>query len=422
MRHRMLAIVGYSTASIASTLGAQATQTAQTAQYASAPAVREYLVDFGHSIVEFAIPFAFSRVKGRFTDAKGTILYDEAKPALSSVTMIIETKSIDTGWPHRDEHLRTSDFFDVDKYPTIVFQSERLVPNGEGFVAHGKLTMHGVTKDVAIPFHLLRPPTRSAESRWMILNADGALRLARADFGVFGGSKYNSWFNKARAATMADSVDISLEIEGYSVDAASQRSPGVETRLQRIRTNGVQSQINELLEAKKTRTAAELEGYARGADLVMRGLIATGQVSDAVTLGRASTEIFPASTAVAAVYGLALSISGDAPAATREYARMKQIFRAPVRDPNEKFPQVDDNWWYLDQLARNAVGWGFTANALPLARVIAELYPQTARAHTTLGTILAANGDVKGAAAAYAKALEVDPRETRALEWLRRLP
>jgi Flp pilus assembly protein TadD len=101
---------------------------------------------------------------------------------------------------------------------------------------------------------------------------------------------------------------------------------------------------------------------------------------------------------------------------------MKQIFQPPVPDPNEKFPQVDENWYYLDQLAQNAMEWGFRAQAVPLARTIADLYPAVARAHTTLGTILAANEDVKGAATAYARALEIDPRETRALEWRRRLP
>jgi polyisoprenoid-binding protein YceI len=413
MRHRVLTIIA---SGCAWTLGAQP------AQRASAPTAREFAVDFGASIVEFSIPFAFSRVKGRFTNASGTILYDEAQPAASSVTMMIDAKSIDTGWPHRDEHLRTSDFFDVDKYPTIVFQSERLVPNAGGFTARGKLTLHGVTKDVAIPFHLLRPPTRSPESRWLILNVEGALRLARADFGIVGGSTYNSWFNHSRAATMGDSVDVSLEIEGYSPDAASQRVPAVEEWLQRVRTNGVQSQIDRVRQAVKTATPAQLAGYESGADLVTRGLIATGQVADAITFGRTITEIWPASTRLAAAYALALSISGDQPAAVREYARMKQVFRAPVPEPNEKFPQVDESWYYVDQLARTAVEWGFSANAVPLARVIAELYPGTARAHTTLGYVLAANGDAPGAAAAYSKALEVDPRETRALEWKRRLP
>jgi len=107
--------------------------------------------------------------------------------------------------------------------------------------------------------------------------------------------------------------------------------------------------------------------------------------------------------------------------AAREYERMKQVFRAPVVDPNERFPQDDETWYYLDQLARTTIEWGHAAGGVALARTITELYPGTARAHTTLGVLLAETGDKKGAAAAYARALEVDGRETRALEWRRRL-
>jgi len=226
-----------------------------------------------------SIPFAFSRVKGRFTSAKGTILYDDANPANSSVTMVIEAKSIDTGWPHRDEHLRTDDFFDVDKYPTIVFQSERLTRSGNGWVADGQLTMHGVTKAIAIPFHFPRQPSRRPESRWMVLNADGAVRLKHADFGILGGSTHNAWFDKARAATMADSVDISLEVEGYSADAASQRPASVEAVLQRVQANGVQSQIDRLAEAKRTRPAEAQAGLVNGGDLVAVFIVACSAAS-----------------------------------------------------------------------------------------------------------------------------------------------
>jgi polyisoprenoid-binding protein YceI len=227
--------------------------------------LHEYTVDFGHSIVEFSIGFAFSRVKGRFTAAKGTILYDNAQPANSTVTMVIETKSIDTGWPHRDEHLRTDDFFDVEKYPTIVFQSERLTPRGDGWMAEGRLTMHGVTRPITIRFRFPRPPTRSPQSGWMNINVEGAARIARADFGIVGGSTHNSWFNKARAATMADSVDISLEIGGYRADAASQRSAPVEAVLEQIRSAGVQPQIDRLTEAKRTRGENEFASLVTGA-------------------------------------------------------------------------------------------------------------------------------------------------------------
>ncbi len=69
----------------------------------------------------------------------------------------------------------------------------------------------------------------------------------------------------------------------------------------------------------------------------------------------------------------------------------------------------------------DTIEWGHATQGAALARVVAELYPGTARAHTTLGVLLAETGDEKGTAAAYARALEVDGRETRALEWRRRL-
>ena len=94
------------------------------------------------------------------------------------MTIAIDANTIDTGFPLRDDHLRTSDFFDVEKYPTIVFQSERLVPQGDSWMLTGKLTMHGVTKTIAIPFRLLHPPTRSPESNWMVLDAAGARIVA----------------------------------------------------------------------------------------------------------------------------------------------------------------------------------------------------------------------------------------------------
>lgn len=383
--------------------------------------LQEYTVDAGHSIVEFSIPFAFSRVKGRFTQAKGTILYDSQKPANSSITFIIQSNSIDTGWPHRDEHLRTSDFFDVEKFPTIEFQSERMRANGSGWIAEGPLTMHGVAKTISIPVRLLRPPARSNESRWMMMNVQGGLHLARADFGIVGGSTFNSWFDKARQATMGDTVDINLEIEAYMADAQSQRSPGIEAALERVKANGIQSQIDRLKEMKNTRTAEEFAQTIAGPDLLVRALISTGRVPDALTLSSAMTEMYP-THAARLVHGFALAMSGDKAGALHEYEKGKEIFRPRVVDPNEKFPQDDESWYYLDQLARTAVEWRHASDAVALARTISEIYPGTARAFTTYGLVLAASGDTRGAAAQYAKALRLDPRETRALEWRRRLP
>ncbi len=393
---------------------------AQTALTSKPPRIQEYRLDAGHSIIEFSIGFAFSRIKGRFTNSNGNIVYDTVDPSKSSITVVIESKSIDTGWPHRDEHLRTSDFFDVEKYPTIVFQSDRMTRTADGWRADGRLTIKGVTKPISIPFHLLRPPTRSPESNWMIINAAGALKIARADFGILGGSTYNSWFDKARQATMSDSVDVNLEIEGWNADAQSQRTARLEQSLERIRTTGVQSQIDRLTEIMRTQPT-QAAGVMNGGDFVTRALIGSGRIDDAVKLSKALTDMLPSQPRVFILHGVALALSGDTKGAMREYAHAKEIFKPAVKDPNEKFPQVDETWYYLDQLTEFLLEWNRPAVAAPVARLLTELYPDFARAHTTLGVVLAATGDTKGATIAYARALSLDPNETRALEFRRRL-
>lgn len=383
--------------------------------------LREYRVDFGESILEFSIKFAFGRVKGRFNAANGIILYDEASPEHSSITLVIETNSLDTGWGHRDQHLRTSDFFDVEKFPTIVFQSRRISQTSDGWIAEGDLSMHGHTKSMTLPFQFTQPPLRSPDSRWMIMHMAGAVRLARADFDITGGATYNSWFDKARAATMGDSVDVSYEVGAYSTDAASQRSPRILAVLEQIKTDGVQAYITKLRDLQRTKTAQEFAPYRVGIDLVTRALIGDCRLPDAVALSQAMTELFPESHSPRLAHAFVLDLRGDKRGAAAEYAKAKVLFRPPVRDPNEKFPLVDDNWWYADQLVRTALEWGYREQALRLARTLAELYPQQARALTTYGQTLAATGDARGAAATYDQALQVDGREAGAIEWKRRL-
>jgi polyisoprenoid-binding protein YceI len=383
--------------------------------------IQEYAVDAGHTIVEFSVGFALAHVKGRFPQTHGTILYDPAEPERSSVSVVIETKSLDTGWPHRDEHLRTDDFFDVEKYPTMTFQSTRVDRDGAKWTATGPLTMHGVTKTVTIPFHFLAPPTRSTESRWMLINVAGGLRLSRKEFGILGGRTHNSWFTAARNATVPDSVDVNIELEGYFADAASQRSQSLVDVLDRIKATGVDSQLARLRNARGDKTDAQFAPYVHGADFVVRGLIADGRLPEALVLSRGVTELFPRLATAWLVRGFALSVSGDTRGAAAAYARAREVFTPPVVDPNEKFPQVDDYWYYNDQLVRTALEWGRVREAVGLARVLTDIYGSTARAHVTYGLALTLSGDSTAARAAFARALELDPTETRAIEWQRRL-
>jgi polyisoprenoid-binding protein YceI len=116
-------------------------------------AAETYTIDKAHSEASFQVRhLGISNVRGRFADFDGAISIDRAKPESSSVEFTIKAASIDTGSPDRDKHLRTADFFDVEKFPTITFKSTKVVPKGgSNYDVTGTLTMHGVSKEVTIP-------------------------------------------------------------------------------------------------------------------------------------------------------------------------------------------------------------------------------------------------------------------------------
>jgi polyisoprenoid-binding protein YceI len=123
---------------------------------AAAIAADTYVVDKTHSEALFTINHLMSRVTGRFSDLSGSITVDVANPAASAVEFTINTASIDTSAPDRDKDLRSPNFFDVEKYPTITFRSSKVTPAGKDkFTVEGSLTMHGVAKQVSLPVEFL---------------------------------------------------------------------------------------------------------------------------------------------------------------------------------------------------------------------------------------------------------------------------
>lgn len=113
-------------------------------------------VDPVHSSVGFEVRHLVSYVPGGFRDFEGTIQVDRDALPQSSVEFKIATKSIDTGNPKRDDHLRSADFFDAERHPAITFKSTRIAKGaGKTYDVTGKFTMHGVTKEITIPVELL---------------------------------------------------------------------------------------------------------------------------------------------------------------------------------------------------------------------------------------------------------------------------
>src|SRR5262245_49672745 len=149
-----------------------------------------------------------STVKGKFPKFTATVTGDEKDPTRATVAASIDVASIDTGEAKRDEHLRSPDFFDAAKYPTITFKSTKVeLVGGHSFKLHGDLTMHGVTKPVVLDVEAspevkgMRGETRAG--------ARATAKLNRKDFGI-------NW-SKAMdggGVVVGDDVDVTIEVEG----------------------------------------------------------------------------------------------------------------------------------------------------------------------------------------------------------------
>ncbi|GAA4854906.1 YceI family protein [Kitasatospora terrestris] len=112
----------------------------------------DYAIDQAHSKIGFAVRHAMvTNVRGEFAEYEGKLHLDGTNPAASTAELVIKVASIDTNQAQRDEHLRTSDFFEADAYPEITFKStsaERI--NGDTFRMHGDLTIKGTTRPVSL--------------------------------------------------------------------------------------------------------------------------------------------------------------------------------------------------------------------------------------------------------------------------------
>ncbi len=146
----------------------------------------EYVIDKKgmHAFIQFKIShLGFSWLYGRFNDFEGKFNYDADNPNTSTVTVTIDPASVDTNHAERDKHLRSDDFFYVDKYPEAKFVSTSFMMNDDGTaVLKGDLTLRGVTNPVVIDVTKIG----EGEDPWGGYRAGfhGETRLTLADFGI----------------------------------------------------------------------------------------------------------------------------------------------------------------------------------------------------------------------------------------------
>jgi polyisoprenoid-binding protein YceI len=171
--------------------------------------------DFTHSNVDFSVRHLLvSKVRGRFNKWNGTLLIDEANLGASSVEVQIDAASVDTSEPKRDEHLRSADFFDVEKYPHLTFKSTAVEKNGdERLRVTGDLTLHGVTRPVVLDVERggsVRDPWGFQRTGFTV-----TATIDRKDFGI----TFNQALDHGGLA-LGEKVSIGIDVEATSAAVA----------------------------------------------------------------------------------------------------------------------------------------------------------------------------------------------------------
>ena len=167
-----------------------------------------YKFDKAHSFIGFKVKhMGLIEVPGFFRDFTGTVNFDAADVTRSTVEFTAKATSVDTGVGARDNHLRTADFFDVEKYPDITFKSTKVEKKSKGWTVTGDFTMRGVTKSISFPFQIAGwLPADDRSGGKMGISAETVLN--RRDYGVNYGSNLPSG-----VAAVSDNVTITLQIE-----------------------------------------------------------------------------------------------------------------------------------------------------------------------------------------------------------------
>ncbi len=178
----------------------------------TAPAVgakTTWKLDPSHTLVEFSAKhLMITTVKGRITDLEGTIYIDEGDPTNSSVEVSLKAASLDTRTDQRDQHLRSADFLDAEKYPEIKFRSTRIEGDKEEFKIRGDLTIRGVTKQITLDARFEGETKDPWGGERAGFSATG--KIDRRDFGL-------TWNQVLETGGVVVGNDIKISVEAEAV-------------------------------------------------------------------------------------------------------------------------------------------------------------------------------------------------------------
>jgi polyisoprenoid-binding protein YceI len=174
---------------------------------ATNPATDTWTIDPSHSSATFSVRHMMvTNVRGEFQKMAGTVQFDPARPEATSITANIEVGSLSTREAGRDAHLRSADFFDVERFPTMTFTSTSVRSTGKGRLeVTGDLTIRGVTHPVVLD---VEGPTDEHVDPWgnRRIGASARTKIRRSEFGM-------TWNNVLEAGGLLVGDDVSVDLD-----------------------------------------------------------------------------------------------------------------------------------------------------------------------------------------------------------------
>ncbi len=287
-----------------------------------------FRIDTSHSYLGFTVKFlGMADVRGIFRDYGATIIYDDDHPERTSVTVSIDPASIDTGSDFRDKDLKSEKFFDVQKYPQIIFQSTKIERHrNEHYLVHGKLTIKGITREITVP--MTRTVRRVADQAWgnIRIGGNGAIVLTRHDFNLLGN---DFWGDK----TIANDVNVTIEILGnrpnferWSLDSKDKPSIG-EVALQAVDASGGPAAAQKIRELKRDKPNDY--NFAVGQlGIAVNRLMQKRRIAEALELLNVGRDLYPEEAGFWARSGEVYATLGDREQAIRMYEKAQVLFPA----------------------------------------------------------------------------------------------
>ncbi len=167
-----------------------------------------YNIDPAHSSAQFSVVhMMISKVNGEFQKVSGTVVFDPANPSNDKIDAVVDVTTVSTREEKRDGHLKSPDFFDAAKFPTMTFKSSGATKQGDKLLVTGDLTLHGVTKPVTLevegPSAEIKDPMGNIK-----VGASASAKINRKDFGLV----WNKTMDGG-GVMVSDEVNINIDVE-----------------------------------------------------------------------------------------------------------------------------------------------------------------------------------------------------------------